>query len=185
LYDSRDGKTYKTVVIGTQTWMAENLNYEVTGSFCYSGDSNNCDTYGRFYNWATALGLTSTCNNNFCADQVPAKRQGVCPSGWHLPSDAEWDVLVTFAGTNPGTKLKASSGWNGTDEFGFSALPGGTYNSGNFNFYFVGDHGYWWSATEGGSANLAWIRSMRSNLSDVDRFSNGKSYRSSVRCVED
>jgi uncharacterized protein (TIGR02145 family)/uncharacterized repeat protein (TIGR02543 family) len=135
--DSRDGKTYKKVVIGTQTWMAENLNYDASGSVCYDNDPANCTKYGRLYNWATAL--------------------TACPSGYHLPSDAEWTTLTDFVGgsSTAGTALKSTSGWNsyvnGTDEYGFSALPGG----GNFwvddgfrSFEFADRMGFWWSATE-------------------------------------
>jgi hypothetical protein len=99
------GKTYKTVNIGEQVWMAENLNYNASGSVCYNYDPSNCDKYGRLYNWATA--------------------KIVCPAGWHLPSDAEWDALMTAVGGSSiaGTKLKSRNGWNnngnGTDESGF------------------------------------------------------------------
>jgi len=108
--DSRDGKTYKTVKIGTQTWMAENLNYSASGSKYYKNYAENSDIYGRLYNWSQAL--------------------EACPVGWHLPSDAEWKVLVKYVGKKAGKKLKSTSGWkggwikngNGTDEYGFSAL---------------------------------------------------------------
>ncbi|MDR2581623.1 MAG: fibrobacter succinogenes major paralogous domain-containing protein [Fibromonadaceae bacterium] len=165
LRDSRDGKTYKTIRIGSQTWMAENLNFEASGSACCDNISSNCDTYGRLYNWATAL--------------------TVCPPGWHLPSDAEWDVLTNHVGSNAGTKLKASSGWNvgnGTDDFGFSALPGGYGISSGF-FYNVGYYGDWWSATEV-DASYAWFRYMYGNRSGVDRYFNDKENLFSVRCVK-
>ena len=129
LADSRDGKTYKTVVIGEQTWMAENLNYEtVSGSYCYS--DSNCDKYGRLYDWETAM--------------------YACPAGWHLPSKDEWDVLTNFAGD--ANNLKARDGWadyyingvlqhgNGIDYYGFAALPNG------------GSKAYWWSSSEYGNA---------------------------------
>ena len=133
--DSRDGKSYKTIKIGKQTWMAENLNYNAKDSKCYDKKPTNCDKYGRLYDWETAI--------------------KVCPGGWHLPSDKEWDELVRFADGANGTEiacesetvgkyLKAKSGWNnlgnGEDKFGFAALPGG---SGNFND--IGDRGEWWS----------------------------------------
>jgi len=134
--DSRDNKTYKTVKIGEQVWMAENLNYEAEGSVCYDNDPANCVKYGKLYNWHTAM--------------------KVCPKGWHLPSNAEWAILGDFAGGREiaGKKLKATSGWdyegksgNGTDAFGFSALPGGEgWPSGKF--YYIGNNGEWWSTND-------------------------------------
>ncbi|MDR2593145.1 MAG: hypothetical protein LBC87_00035 [Fibromonadaceae bacterium] len=162
------GKTYKTVVIGTQTWMAENLNYAAEGSKCGDGtklsDANTatCDTYGRLYDWATA--------------------NEVCPSGWHLPSNAEWTNLVNYVGTNPGTKLKAySSLWStntGTDEFGFSALPGG-YTSGGT--YVASTKGTWWTST---GATTASYRVIYPTAATASSSSAPKTDLYSVRCVE-
>jgi hypothetical protein len=118
LTDSRDDATYKAVLIGGQVWMAENLNYDVPGNatdVCYQNNDDNCVTYGRLYNWATAMGGSASSTAN------PSGVQGVCPAGWHLPSSAEWNVLMKFV--NPsctdnngcdgaGTKLKATRGWN-------------------------------------------------------------------------
>ncbi len=119
--DPRDGQTYRTVKIGDQVWMAENLNYEAKGSRCYGNDPANAKKYGRLYNRKTAM--------------------KVCPPGWHLPSDKEWDVLIEFVGGKEvaGKNLKSKSGWNnyegingnGKDTYGFSALPGG--KSGNLS----------------------------------------------------
>ena len=107
--DSRDGKKYKTVAIGMQTWMAENLNYDDRYGKCYDNNPANCEIYGRLYDWRTAM--------------------EVCPAGWHLPSSEEWQELVNTVGDDAGTKLKATVSWNsggnGTDEFGFTALAGG------------------------------------------------------------
>jgi uncharacterized protein (TIGR02145 family) len=166
--DSRDGKKYGTVKIGKQVWMAENLNYNANGSKCYGNSESNCAKYGRLYNWATA--------------------KTACPKGWHLPSDAEWTALMDFVGGSnvAGTKLKSASGWNsngnGTDEFGFSALPGGIGNSGGY-FDGVGNGGEWWSSK--GSASRAYDRSMLYNYADVGRNVNDKSYLLSVRCAQD
>ena len=131
--DSRDGKTYKTVKVGGKTWMAENLNFAADGSKCYGDDAGNCEKYGRLYNWATAL--------------------KACPAGFHLPTDDEWTALVNYAGgeDKAGTKLKSAAGWNkdgnGTNDFGWSALPGG-YGNSDGSFDNAGGNGYWWSATE-------------------------------------
>jgi len=166
--DSRDGKTYGTVKIGNQIWMAENLNYITSsGSWCYDNNTSNCDKYGRLYDWETA--------------------KKVCPSGWHLPSDAEWSTLSNFVGSDSGKKLKSTSGWNssgnGTDAYGFTALPGGyRYYSGNFSY--IGDNGYWWSSTESGTT-YAYSRGMGYNRSDVTRYDHNKPNGFSVRCVRD
>ena len=167
--DSRDGKTYKTVEIGNQVWMGENLAYKPsTGNYwAYDNNSSNVAKYGYLYDWQTA--------------------RNVCPTGWHLPSDAEWSQLTDFVGSEHGTKLKAKSGWsnngNGTDDYGFSALPGGDrYRNGTFNY--IGNDGDWWSSTEN-FMNLAWRRYMRCNSSGVNRFNGSKSWGFSVRCVRD
>ncbi|MDR1811960.1 MAG: fibrobacter succinogenes major paralogous domain-containing protein, partial [Candidatus Fibromonas sp.] len=187
--DQRDGKTYKTVKIGSQTWMAENLNYDAKGSKCYGNKPENCAKYGRLYNWATA--------------------KNACPSGWHLPSDEEWRGLVDFVGGNglDGTYLKAKSGWNdnekgvsgnGTDNYGFSALPGG-YGDSNGSFLIgggnsdgsfdgVGSSGFWWSSTED-NAGFAFGRFtghyMDHYVSNVSRLNYFKSGLFSVRCLQD
>jgi len=189
------GNTYKTVIIGSQTWMASNLNYAAPGSKCGNGsslsDANTatCDTYGRLYNWATAMALDANCNSSSCSEQIKAKHQGICPSGWHIPSDAEWTTLTNFVGSSAGTKLKANSPlWNsngkGTDNFGFAALPGGYGNSGG-SFFYVGLYGFWWSATED-NASSAYYRVMNYDDEFVGRVSNYKSnYLFSVRCLQD
>ena len=159
------------------------MNYEVEGSKCYDNLDSNCDTYGRLYDWATAM------NNSASSNAVPSKVQGVCPAGWHLPSDAEWDLLMDTVGgsSTAGTKLKATSGWNsngnGSDEYGFSALPGGySYSSGSFSG--VGIYGRWWSATEG-SASYAYRRDMGYSSAGVGRYDTDESRLYSVRCVQD
>jgi len=190
--DSRDGQEYGWVRIGTQVWMAENLNYAVNGSLCYGDNTGNdnqnrCGTYGRLYNWATAMNLNSSCNTSTCASQVQTKHRGICPSGWHLPSDAEWTALTTAVGSNPGAKLKATSGWNingnGTDDFGFSALPGGYGRSGG-SFHDVVVGGYWWSSSEYSSDN-AYRRYIFYGYSSVDRNYSLKTFLFSVRCLQD
>jgi len=170
--DSRDDNTYKTVTIGSQTWMAENLNYNVSSSICYSNDPANCSKYGKLYNWETAM--------------------AICPNGWHIPSKDEWEILKYFVEGNcsdcDGKHLKATSGWNsggnGTDDYGFSAMPGG-YGSSDGNFYGAGDFGIWWSASEDGSSK-AYNRHMDENNDAASWYSNDKkSYLFSVRCLKD
>jgi uncharacterized protein (TIGR02145 family) len=131
--DSRDGKTYKYAQIGEQAWMAENLNYEANGSKCYGNAPDNCTKYGRLY---TQEGAAEA-----------------CPAGWHLPNDAEWQKLVDFAGgEKAGKKLRVKEE-SGSDDYGFSALPGGGGRP-NGNFEGIGGcvkcvkFGLWWSASK-------------------------------------
>jgi len=161
--DSRDKKTYKTVKIGEQVWMAENLNYEASDSKCYDNKPDNCAKYGRLYSWETA--------------------KSACPTGWHLPLKAEWEALVTTAGgeNTAGKNLKATSGWNengnGTDKFGFSALPGGFgFSDGSFSA--VGEFGDWRSVSEPNGLLMSYNN-------DVVGYSKGPSSNLySVRCLQ-
>jgi len=189
--DSRDGYTYQTVQIGSQTWMAENLKYlpsvvgPGTGSnseaYCYvygyeSTDvdaakaTENYTTYGVLYNWTSAL--------------------NACPVGWHLPSDAEWTQLTDYLGENAGDKLKeagithwADPNAGANNESGFTALPGG-YRGSNGHFYSIRYYGSWWSSTEYDTDN-AWRRYLNYGNSNVDRFYHYKSLGFSVRCLRD
>ncbi len=154
--DDRDNKSYKKVKIGTQTWMAENLNYNPStgNSACYDDDPANCAKVGRLYDWSTAMNLPLSCNESICSSQIQTKHKGICPSGWHIPSNAEWRILIDYVGggNTAGTKLKAVNGWyfNGTDEYGFSALPGGVgfAISSFYTFSYVDVYGNWWSSSE-------------------------------------
>jgi len=160
--------TEKTVKIGNQIWMSENLNDASKGGKCYENKPENCKKYGRLYTWKEAT--------------------KACPKGWHLPSNEEWQTLVDFAGGNEiaGKKLKAKIGWeegNGTDEYGFSALPGG-FCTPDGSFLIVGGLGFWWSATELSTVS-AYGWDMYYVNSGVNENYNGKSYLLSVRCVKD
>jgi uncharacterized protein (TIGR02145 family) len=187
--DTRDGKTYKTVKIGTQTWMAENLNYNASSSKCYDDKPANCTKYGRLYRLITA------------------RNGDVCPKCWRLPSDEAWDKLYRFVDGTSGTEsryksptagrlLKAKDGWNdikgksgnegrtgnGEDKFGFSALPGGYGRSDGF-FLDVGYYGYWLSGSmySSGSASNYYMNYI-SDSTYYDRFDDGDLR--SVRCVQ-
>ena len=152
LVDERDGQTYRIVKIGDQTWMAENLNYETENSFCYNDSSEYCETYGRLYTWAAAVGKTEKeCGSSLCG--LPRRNvQGVCPSGWHLPSHEEMDDFVYTVGTYPLVTaiIKSRTGWddgsNGTDDYGFSALPAGYRNI--VGGYAGKNSAYFWMAEE-------------------------------------
>jgi len=190
-----EGETYYAVVIGTQTWFKRNLNYDVEGSKCYQNEETNCAIYGRLYDWTTAMALPASCNTNSCASQIKANHKGICPEGWHIPSDVDWSILMRFVNSScsnnsscsdAATKLKATSGWsnrNGQDTYGFSALPGGNgVPASNIPFDNVGYSGNWWSSYEG-SAGSAFYRSMGGE--DVLWSNGNKSTLYSVRCLQD
>ena len=181
--DSRDGKVYKTIKIGTQTWMAENLAYKpASGAWLYNNNDSNLATYGYLYIWDAA-------NNS-------------CPSGWHLPNDDEWKALEKFLGmtepevnatgsrgenANTGGKLKAISGWvnnnKATDEFGFAALPGGNYGSTQNEFYFIGQNVMFWTSTPVKN-EFAWYRDLHNDDGKVFRGFRSKKLAFSVRCIK-
>jgi len=199
-FDNEAGKTiasYRTEKIGDQIWMAENLNYNVSGSRCYDDIEANCKKYGRLYDWATAMALPSSCNSSSCVSKISVKHKGICPSGWHIPSDAEWKALMDFAGGSSiaGRHLKAINGWRNCgkgssylyqceDKYGFSAMPGGIGYSGG-KFHFIGDYGYWWSSSQYRDED-AYYRDLY-YLSDVADWYNygAKNRLHSVRCLRD
>ncbi|MCH7785230.1 MAG: fibrobacter succinogenes major paralogous domain-containing protein [Bacteroidetes bacterium] len=212
----QDGYTYNTITIGNMSWMAENLNvshfrngdpipeaktneeWKKAGdngqpAWCYyKNEGFNGEKYGKLYNWYAT-------NDS----------RGLAPKGWHIPSDEEWNDLEDYLGASGhGTKMKNTSGWkndgNGTNESGFSGLPGGRRDYGGYkdslDFYLMGYYGSWWSSTElrtsenlyGGyglssastrSTTFAWMRSMNNSSDDVSRVEISKAYGYSVRCI--
>ena len=203
LLDERDGQTYKTVKIVDQIWMAENLNYAYGVSpdsqsydcFCPQSMLKNCSEYGRRYSWAAAMdstGVFSTngvgCGNEAaCSPTYPVR--GVCPKGWHLPDSSEFAVLIASAGgkSKGGTKLKTTSGWeeykgNGTDDFGFSALPSYAHSY-RSEYEGTGLSASFWSASEKDSQTAYSLH--LSQLYSVDVYATGKNFGLSVRCVKD
>jgi uncharacterized protein (TIGR02145 family) len=178
LLDARDDQIYATIIINSQTWMAENLNYAVDGSKCYEDSNSNCAQYGRLYDWETA--------------------RNACPTGWHLPDEKEWTKLAVATGNGgneAARKLKATSGWsnsNGTNDYGFSALPGGVFGraslfSPDFSFLDIGNGGYWWSATDleydGDIVGMGVVMvSQYENV--IIKMAYDKSYLLSVRCLK-
>ena len=195
-----ENNTYKTVTIGTQTWMAENLKVTkyndgtaipnitdntqwsnlTTGAWSYyNNDVANNAKYGKLYNWY-ALSKISNGNKN------------VCPTGWHVPTDAEWTVLTDYLGGESvaGGKMKevGTTSWNSpntdaTNTSLFTGLPGGyRYNSGGYGS--IGNDGYWWSSTEN-NTYYAWYRTLFNVHGDTYRNSNYKKFGLSVRCLRD
>jgi uncharacterized protein (TIGR02145 family) len=198
IMDSRDNKRYKITTIGTQTWMAENLNYRGTepdtiGS-CHSNQPANCTMYGRLYSRVEAMACS---DHNSCTSTIQAKHRGICPEGWHIPDDDEWDVLAKYVDPNydpetnnniVGRKLKAINGWKrsygdyylGTDDFGFAALPGDYGCSVSLDT----DEGTWWSSSVT-EDNRGWYRTMFHDENYLGRSNSIVVCGFSVRCVKD
>jgi uncharacterized protein (TIGR02145 family) len=201
------GQTYKTVVIGEQTWMAENLNYNPgTGnSRCYNNNLANCEKYGRLYDWSTAMALPSFCNEVPCGSLINTIRQGICPTGWHIPTNADWEELFEAVGGRgtAGIKLKSNSGWKDCgpidsdnyyvceDAYEFSALPGGRHvMGGGFGQY--EELGYWFASEDAsycGHTNIVYMGNMYNAgqlVSDNSIYGrNNKPGSFSIRCVKD
>jgi uncharacterized protein (TIGR02145 family) len=192
----KDGNIYKTVTIGNQKWMAENLKTTKyndgttipnvtedeqwsklsTGAWCnYDNDSRSGVIYGKLYNWYAV-------NTN-----------KLCPTGWHVPTKAEWEELTIYLAVDghinaEGKALKAISGWNnngnGTDSYGFKGLPGGYRGGRGGSFGSIGNYGYWWSSSEDG-ADGAWARGLGYGSDGADRGSSSEKDGYSVRCLRD
>lgn len=191
--DSRNGQTYNTVTIGSQTWMAENLNYETANSYCYNNNASNCTKYGRLYTWTAAMDSAGTWSTNgkgcgynkTCSPTYPVR--GVCPEGWHLPSQTEWETLFNAVGGQSvaGTKLKSTSGWynsgNGTDAFAFSALPAGLRS---YGYSIEGYDASFWSSMENDSSNACYM-SLEFSDDSAGLYYGYKYYGFSVRCLKD
>lgn len=193
--DARDGQTYKTVLIGDQTWLAQDLNFEADNSSCYDDDPANCDIYGRLYDWETAL--------------------TACPAGWHLPSDEEWSALIKFLDPNAdpqtdqsvteeskiaGGMLKARGNlrdetglWNypnegATNSSKFSAVPGGVcYDDGSCDV--MGRHAIYWTSTENDNSKVI-FRVLDYGLksfyrAEEDQWGMVRETSLSVRCLKD
>jgi uncharacterized protein (TIGR02145 family) len=202
------GKVYNTVQIGTQCWLKENLDVgtmipgveEMTDNgilekYCYNDEPDSCVKYGGLYQWWEVMQYTTH-----------EGARGICPIGWHQPTDEEWKVLEGTVdskygigdqtwddgegrGYDAGANLKTTSGWYvngnspGTDLFGFSGLPGGyRYDEGNFTS--IGDYGIWLSSTEKDSYS-SWGRYLGYFTAQVYRYQFNKDYGFSVRCLKD
>ena len=200
LLDDRDGQTYKTVKIGDQVWMAENLNFETDESVCYHDSVEYCDKYGRLYTWAAAMDSAGTWSTNgkgcgygnTCSVASTGSAtlvRGVCPEGWHLPTKTEWETLFNAVGgeSTAGKVLKSTSGWddngNGTDAFSFSALPAG-FRYYNGSYYGEGDNADFWSSTESLS-NYAYYMLLDCDDVNAGLYYDYKNHGFSVRCLKD
>jgi uncharacterized protein (TIGR02145 family) len=212
--DNRDGKEYRWIKIGIQVWMAENLAYlpsvrrpeesSLTDAYYYVFDYFGTDVakakatsyyklYGVYYNWTAATQGASASN------AMPSGVRGVCPAGWHLPGYAEWVTLNDYVSNDghpgdEGTVLKSISGWvaesgNGTDDYGFTALPSGGRNELNGgSFGSTGENGHWWSSSDDSTTN-GWMLDITSSRitahSNISDFYTNKNFAFAVRCVKD
>jgi len=191
--DPRDGFTYKTVTINDQTWMSQNLNfYNKDGIYksfisCYDNDQSNCQKYGKLYDWYYAMKS--------------------CPTGWHLPSNEEWNTLITSLGGNDvaGSKLKSVTGWNDSksnvlenprvddnNQSGFSALPAGLKKNFQGNSFYMGsgdksNYGVWWSSSTGNvekrEIHISYL--MTDYFKEIKQDDNDDYCQLSVRCIKD
>ena len=225
--DKRDGEVYAYVTIDnvpvgnqivTQTWMAQNLNYDAPGSKCYDDEKSNCEIYGRLYNWETAMELSGCKTGTACASLIqPLHHRGICPEGWHIPFGASlpnnggtasgWTALRNYiagiqGGRNNqiGDALKAKSDlWStntSTDDYGFSALPAGYYDSNpittppsNPGYYHIGTRARWWMASYTASSfgaayqEVNLYKNLSENSPSLSSDITGPLY--SVRCMKD
>ena len=205
--DTRDAKIYSYVVIGEQTWMAENLNIAYpklenldSNSFCYKNSADSCAKYGRLYTWAAAMdsaaqfyGTGMDCGyDTTCI--TPKIVRGVCPEGWHLPSNDEWNTLETYVSNHSsngvGYALKSTSGWNssnGMNSFGFGVLPAGlrVNNGTNGAFLDVLEAAHFWSATESDKYFATSRYLDNDNTAGLGMENSTKPNALSVRCVKD
>jgi uncharacterized protein (TIGR02145 family) len=204
---SYEGQVYNTVQIGSQCWLKENLNVgtmvaniqqqsdnDTIEKYCYNNEPDSCTKYGGLYQWDEMMQYTT---------QQGA--QGICPPGWHLPTDEEWKVLegmvdsqhgigdnswddLGYRGYDAGANLKTTSGWsqngNGTDLYGFTGLPGGLRGN-TSGFGSIGDTGHWWTSTER-SYYYSWNHGLGYSEAGVWRGGgHGKDFGFSVRCIKD
>lgn len=212
--DARDGKTYRTVKIDSQTWMAENLNYETEGSYCYKDSLIYCAQYGRLYTWYAAMDTMGRWSSNAkgcydidngCLPTYPVR--GICPEGWHLPNRAEWEILIVAVGGSvdgsanmAGTKLKSIDGWaydeedekngNGTDSYSFMAFPAGHCYERKSKSYTCDDeddkgkNAYFWSSLFD-SSSVGWAMGLSYKSGTASMVGLFFEEGVSVRCLKD
>jgi uncharacterized protein (TIGR02145 family) len=228
MLDTRDGQVYKVVTIGEQTWMAQNLNYRYVGvkffegyvaesdstSWCYDNDPANCAKYGRLYTWSAVMDSAAQFSVNaetrcgykkICTPNTP--HRGICPEGWHVPTNAEYRTLFNYTykdftgnryergDSTAGVLLKSSTGWlnsgNGTDKYGFSALPAGVRRLENDNirgnFRSESEYVGFWPASEM-NKERTYSKSFWSNRDYVDNQDQSETFKylgHALRCLKD
>ena len=201
MIDSRDKKVYKTVKIGSQVWMAENLNYKDSNeeNWCYDEDSLKCEVTGRFYTWARSIGKTEEECGFGKECNVRERMRGICPPGWRLPNYDDWNTLLSTVEVSlAGKTLKSLSGWyndadinmNGSDIYGFSAIPAGFIDAFIHKSQNAGKEAFFWSSSEDTKSN-AYSMQLGGSVENSEIVENvariidaKKNYALSVRCIE-
>ena len=173
IVDVRDSQTYKITKINGKWWMAENLNYAVDSSFCYNDEPDSCAIYGRLYPWTVAMNIDTMYGkyNATFDEKIKSKHQGLCPKGWHIPTEKEWEEMLDYADSHNGDEgvgasMRTKYGWLRqtasewvnhsfvdrpaayTNRFGFSCLPGGYRKEDDGAYDHIGIHAHFWSSTE-------------------------------------
>lgn len=207
--DVRDGQTYTTVLIGAQCWMKQNLNIgtmvnnavETTDNgtiekYCYNNTSSNCTTYGGLYQWAEMVQYYNGASNTASWSSAPTgPLQGICPAGWHLPTDAEWTTLMNLLGGSAvaGGEIKETglTHWNSpntgaTNSSGFTAFGGGfRYANPSFGFSNLKGTANFWSCSEGSVPGQAWNYIPSYNWAGINIYDSQKALGYTVRCIKD
>jgi uncharacterized protein (TIGR02145 family) len=197
-----EGQTYHGIMIGEQCWMKENLNYETGTSWCYGDNPANCEQFGRLYNWNTIM------NGEDGTAAMPSGVRGICPEGWHIPSDLEWQVLegtvdsksepysgiwynLAYRGYDVGLNLKSVTGWEenngnsggGTDAFGFTILPGG-FKNWEAEYHGIAQEMCFWTCTDNTEED-ALLRQLSYSEDRTARYYALKTSGFYLRCVKD
>lgn len=211
LVDARDGRAYRTIQIGTQLWMAENLDYglqvdaasgqvddAVDEKLCVDDCTAACAVLGGLYTFAEAFGLPSNCNHEACQGFTKPMR-GICPEGWHVPDIEEWDLLESTVEAEVGqffggNALRSTEGWlpdpdfgtsgNGTDAYGLRILPTGVYSSAFKDYYSLGETAYYWP-TYNAPGGVSAVRYFTNGNRNIVHDTHTKTMGFSVRCVAD
>ncbi|MBP5187806.1 MAG: hypothetical protein J6Z50_01620 [Fibrobacterales bacterium] len=198
LVDPRDGKSYRTVRIGRRLWMAENLDYNdtaisrglVRNSWCFDDDEAACARRGRLYTWTAAMDLDPGWQNAPAAGEIDVPHRGICPEGWHVPTNREWDALLNeVAGSwpwDPPTALLRARSWNGVDLHGFAVAPTG-FRTADGEYFDADSVAAFWTATESTLPSDAYYRRFAAESDEGEPVYRGflKSYGRALRCAKD
>ena len=199
LCDKRDGKLYRLAHIGNQIWMGQNLDYAADGSYCYENKHENCKVFGRLYTWVSAMGLDKSYATASAVGVIEKEHQGVCPEGFHMPKDADFNTLLSYTKNNnrypkerSGIYLKMAFSWKyseewpaGTDRFGFGAMASGFRNAQGIYKELGHDADYWVAEESSTPSHAPYWNLYYDNDEFLGDYSKKKTYAYSVRCLKD